>query len=59
MKLTRLLLAVLFCGPAAMTATHTQAPYQPPWESRSRHEIPLWLKDAKFGLQPPAAVTGA
>ena len=50
MKRLYCFLFALLSGPGLLTAADALPACQPTWESLSRHEIPQWLKDAKFGV---------
>ncbi len=44
---------VLLCGMAgcaAAPAPKAEAPYQPQWDSITKHTVPEWFRDAKFGI---------
>ncbi len=47
MKKSACALMVMALG---FTAAASGEPYEPNWESLSKHEIPEWFRDAKFGI---------
>ena len=50
MKRLPFIIAISLCQGLLAVGRADEAEYQPNWDSLCRHEIPDWLKDAKFGV---------
>ena len=50
MKRLPFIIAISLCQGLLAVGRADEAEYQPNWDSLCRHDIPEWLKDAKFGV---------